>query len=85
MPPASSKALRWSIIVFVLSPAVLVFAAIWAALAHEWIGLVVALVMLCTYGVLKSAQLRIILRELARRRSGRSSAGSGKATPPGGE
>jgi uncharacterized membrane protein YgcG len=84
VPPASSKALRWSIVIFLLGPAVLVFAVFWAASTHEWTGLVIALAMLCTYSLMKWVQIRTILRELARRRSGGSSAGSGKAAPPGG-
>jgi len=46
--------------------------------------LVIALVMLCTYSLLKWVQIRAIPRELARRRSGGSIAGSGKAGTPGG-
>jgi len=82
--PASSKALRWSIVLSLIGPAVLAFAVLEFALAHEWTGLVIALVMLCTYGLLKWVQIRAILRELARRRSGGSSMGSGKAATPGG-
>lgn len=64
--PASSKALRWSIVLSLIGPAVLAFAVLEFALAHEWTGLVIALVMLCTYGLLKWVQIRAILRELAR-------------------
>lgn len=53
-------------------------------MGHEWTGLVIAVVMLCTYSLLKWVQLRVILRELARRRSGESSAGTGQLVPPGG-
>jgi hypothetical protein len=77
VPPASSKALRWSIVFFLIGPAVLVFAVFGFALAHEWTGLAIALVMLCTYGLLKWFQILATLRELARRRSGGSSLGSG--------
>ena len=84
VPPASSKALRWSIVFFLIGPAVLAFAVFEFAVVHEWTGLVIALVMLCSYSLLKEVQIRAILRELARRRSGGSSAGSGKAAPPGG-
>jgi hypothetical protein len=83
VPPASSKALRWSIVFSLVGPAVLAFAVFEFALAHEWTGLIIALAMLCTYSLLKWSQIRAILRELARRRSGGSSAGSAKAAPPG--
>jgi hypothetical protein len=84
VPPASSKALHWSIVFSLIGPAVLAFAVFEFALAHEWTGLVIALVMLCTYSLLKWVQIRATLRKLARRRSGGSSAGSGKAATAGG-
>ena len=72
-PPASSKALRWSIIFFLIGPAFLAAMVFAFAVAQEWTWLVIALVMLCSYSLLKWVQLRGIVRELARRRSGGSS------------
>ncbi|MEP7192314.1 MAG: hypothetical protein ABI903_05560 [Actinomycetota bacterium] len=84
VPQASSKALRWSIVFFLVGPAVLAFAVFEFALAREWTGLVIALVMLCTYSLMKWLQIHATVRELARRRSGGSNVGSGKAAHPGG-
>jgi hypothetical protein len=69
-PPASSKALRWSIVIFLMGPLVLGFLVIDSARTHDWTALAFALVLLCSYGLLQCVQIRVILRELARRRAG---------------
>ena len=76
MPPPSSKALRWSIVLCLVGPFLLAFCAFEFALAHQWAGLVFALVMLCVYSLLEWVRIRAILRALARRRNGESSSGS---------
>lgn len=75
LPPTSSRALRWSVVLFLLGPLFLAFAAIESVLAHEWTLVIIALVMLCAYGLLKSFQIRAILCELMCRRRGDRSAG----------
>jgi len=66
VPPPSSKALRWSIVFCLIGPFVFALAALESALAHEWTLVVIALVILCAYSLLKSFQIRAVLRELAR-------------------
>lgn len=39
MPPPSSKALRWSIVLCLIGPFLLAFCAFEFALAHQWAGL----------------------------------------------
>jgi len=68
VPPPSSKALRWSIVLCLIGPFVLALAVIESALAHEWTLPVIALVVLCAYSLLKRVQIRAILREFAIRR-----------------
>jgi hypothetical protein len=68
VPPPSSNALRWSLVIFLLGPALLAGAAIEFALAHQWTGLAIVLVMLCGYSLMKWVQIRAVLKELARRR-----------------
>ena len=75
MPPPSSKALRWSIVLCPIGPFLLAFSAFEFALAHQWAGLVFALVMLCVYSLLEWFPIRAILRALARRRAGESPIG----------
>jgi len=77
MPPPSSKALRWSIVLCLIGPFLLACAAFEAATAHDWTVLAIALVMLCAYSLLEWVRIRAILRALARRRTGNGSAGSG--------
>jgi hypothetical protein len=77
MPPPSSKALRWSIVLCFIGPFVLASAAFEFARAHDWIGLAIALVMLSAYSLLEWIRIRAILRALARRRTG---TGSGNRT-----
>ena len=84
VPPPSSKALRWSIALCLVGPFLLAFSAFEFALAHEWTGLVIALVMFCVYSLLQWVRIRAILRELERRRAGGSSGGSGNPAAPGG-
>ena len=72
MPPPSSKALRWSIVLSLVGPFLLAFSAFEFALAHQWAGLVFALVMLSAYILLVWIRIRAILRALARRRTGES-------------
>ena len=52
LPPPSSKALRWSITLCLVGPFLLAFSAFEFALAHQWTGLVIALVMFCVYSLL---------------------------------
>jgi hypothetical protein len=77
MPPPSSKALRWSIVLCLIGPFLFASAAFGFARAHEWTGLAIALVMLSAYSLLEWIRIRAILRALARRRTGNGSAGSG--------
>ena len=72
MPPPSSKALRLSIVLCLVGPLLLAFAAFEFALAHQWAGLVFALVMLSAYSLLEWVRIRAILRALARRRTAES-------------
>jgi hypothetical protein len=84
VPPPSSKALRWSIVLCLIGPFLFASAAFEFALADEWAGLVIALVVLCAYSLLEWVRIRAVLRELARRGAGESSAGSGNPAMPGG-
>jgi len=77
VPPPSSKALRWSIVLCLICPFLFACAAFESARAHDWGVLVIALVMLCAYSLLEWVRIRAILRALARRRIGNGSAGSG--------
>ena len=79
MPPPSSKALRWSIVLCLIGPFLFVCAAFESARAHDWTVLAIALVMLCAYSLLEWVRIRAILRALARRRTGKGSAGSGNS------
>jgi hypothetical protein len=81
VPPPSAKALRWSIAFCLFGPVLFAFVALEFALAHEWTGLVIALVMFCVYSLLEWVRIRAILRELARRRA---VGGSGNPATPGG-
>jgi hypothetical protein len=77
MPPPSSKALRWSMVLCLIGPFLFASAAFEFARAHQWAGLVIALVMLSVYSLLEWIRIRAILRALARRRTGNGSVGSG--------
>jgi len=79
MPPPSSKALRWSIVLCLIGPFLFASAAFEAARARDWTVLAIALVMLSAYSLLEWIRIRAILRALARRRFGNGSAGSGEA------
>ena len=84
VPPPSNKALRWSIAFCLFGPVLFAFVAFEFALAHDWTGLVIALVMFGVYSVLEWVRIRAILRELARRRAGGSSGGSRRPGSSGG-
>lgn len=84
MPPPSSKALRWSIVLSLVGPFLLAFSAFEFALAHQWAGLIFALVMLCAYSLLVWVRIRAILRALARRRTGESNSRNRGPRPPDG-
>lgn len=73
VPPPSSNALRWSLAFCLIGPVLLASVAFESALADQWAGLVVALVIFCAYSLLAWVRIRAILRELARRRAGGSS------------
>ena len=81
-PPASSKALRWSIVLCLIGPFLFGCAAFKSARAHDWTVLAIALVMLCACSLLEWVRIRAILRALARRRTGNGSAGSGNLATP---
>ena len=82
MPPPSSKALRWSIVLCLIGPFLFGCAAFKSARAHDWTVLAIALVMLCACSLLEWVRIRAILRALARRRTGNGSAGSGNLATP---
>jgi hypothetical protein len=82
MPPPSSKALRWSIVLCLIGPFLFACATFESARAHDWTVLAIALVMLCVYSLLEWVRIRAILRALARRRTGNGSACSGNPATP---
>jgi hypothetical protein len=79
VPPPSTRALRWLIGIFLLSPAVLVFAVVMAALEGDATLVGMALVLLCLVGALRACQIRTILQELARRRTEESGSPAGRS------
>ena len=62
-----------SIVLCLVGPFLLAFCAFEFALAHQWAGLVFALVILSAYSLLEWVRIRAILRALGRRRTAESS------------
>ncbi len=67
VPPPSIKALRWSIVILLVTPTVLAFATLLAAFDRNWTAATIAGVLLCVFGVLRAYQLRAVMHEVAKR------------------
>ena len=69
VPPASDRALRWSIVILLIIPVVLAVAVFVAAMHQDWVVVAVAGILLLVFAVWRTYRIRLILRELARRRT----------------
>jgi hypothetical protein len=83
--PPSSKTLRWTIVMLLVLPSAFAVVVVVAAVTREWAAVAVAAVLLCLSGVMRTYQLRAILRELAKRRAQALSTEADQEAPNGPE